>query len=146
MLNMSRWNPFEEMVSFHRDFDCGFGRRVSQCDWDWSPAVEVTSGKEDWTITVALPGINPEDVQVSLDHNVLTIKGERRAENAEKHLSEFSYGSFERRFTVPDNVDTERVSGKFENGMLTLTLPLTEATKPKQIKIASSSNSTKKAA
>ena len=136
------------MASFHRDFDRALGRRGTQWGWDWAPAVEVTSGKEAWTITAALPGINPDDVHVDVDHNVLTIKGERRAmnESAEKHLSEFSYGSFERSFTVPDNVDTEKVRANFENGMLTLTLPLTEATKPKRIEIPGTSSSRKKVA
>ena len=133
MLSLTRWNPFEEMTSFHRDFDRAFGMTdepVKQ-NWSWLPAAEVTSGSDGWTIRMALPGIDPKDVNVDLDHHVLTISGERsvREEKTKKHMSELGYGRFTRSFTLPDTVDTEKVAAKFEHGMLELTLPVTEATK-----------------
>ena len=149
MLSLSRWSPFEEMANFHREFDRTFARSGGRQAYDWTPAVEVTSGKEAWMITAALPGASPDDVHVDIDNQVLTIKGERRAwdesaEAVETYVSELHYGSFERRFTIPDNVDGEKVSASFENGMLTLTLPVTEAAKPRKIEIMGAS--TKKVA
>ena len=140
MLSLSRWNPFEEMSSFHRDLDRAFGWSdgSTRRNWSWLPAAEVTSGSEGWTIRMALPGIAPKDVNVELDHHVLTISGERAvsADETKKHVSELGYGRFSRSFTLPETVDTAKVSAKFENGMLELTLPVTEATKPRRIEIA----------
>lgn len=146
MLSLSRWNPIEEMASLHREFDRAFARSGVRQAYDWTPAVEVLSGKEGWTITAALPGVTPDDVSVDIDRHILTIKEERRAwdESGETYVSELNYGSFERRFTIPENVDTEKVGASFENGMLTLTLPVTEAAKPRSIEILGASK--KKAA
>lgn len=137
MLDLIRWNPFDDVTSLRCDFDRVLGRGGTLAGWDWVPSVEVVSSPEAWTITAALPGVDPDDVHVELDRNVLTIRGERRAhgENPETHVSEFRYGNFERRFAVPDNIDTEQVSARFENGMLTLTLPLTAAAKPRRIAV-----------
>ena len=140
MLSRDRWYPFEEMSNFHRDINRAFGWSGApiKSGQSWLPAAEVTSGSEGWTIRMGLPGIDPKDVSVDLDHNVLTISGERTTPEGEdkKHLSELGYGRFTRSFTLPDTVDTEKVAAKFEHGMLALTLPVTEATKPRRIKIA----------
>ena len=139
MLSRDRWYPFEEMSDFHRDINRAFGWSGAplKSGQSWLPAAEVTSGSEGWTIRMGLPGIDPKDVSVDLDHNVLTISGERTTPEGKdkKHLSELGYGSFMRSFTLPDTVDTEKVAAKFEHGMLELTLPVTEATKPRRIKI-----------
>ena len=140
MLSLNRWNPLEEISDFHRDINRAFGWSGAPIrgDLSWLPAAEVTSGSEGWTIRMGLPGIDQKDVSVDLDHSVLTISGERTspADKDKKHLSELGYGRFTRSFTLPDTVDTERVAAKFENGMLELTLPVTEATKPRRIEIA----------
>ena len=140
MLSQDRWYPFEELSGFHRDLNRAFGWSGApiKSGQSWLPASEVTSGSEGWTIRMGLPGIDPKDVSVDLDHNVLTISGERTTPEGEekKHLSELGYGRFTRSFTLPDTVDTEKVAAKFEHGMLELTLPVTEATKPRRITIA----------
>ena len=103
------------------------------------PAAEVVSDDDGWTVKMALPGIAPKDVSVEIDHHVLKVTGERSTEETgEKRLSEIGYGRFERRFTVPETVDAEKVSAAFEHGMLVLTLPVSEATKPRQIAITGS--------
>ncbi len=86
---------------------------------------------------VALPGIDPNQVHVDLHGNSLTISGERtRTEpNGHRYSSEFRYGTFERAFTLPTKVDTENVTARYDNGMLELTLPLSEAAKPRRIAI-----------
>ena len=139
MLSLTRWNPFEEMSTFHREVNRAFGQPARAVHgWDWVPATEVTSRKEGLGIKMALPGIDPKDVKIALENHLLTITGERtsKEENDERYMSEFSYGSFERSFTVPDNVEGDKVTAKFENGMLELTLPVTEAARARQIEIA----------
>ena len=116
MLSLTRWNPFDELTDLHRELDRVFGRsmRGDKADkgWSWVPATEVTSDKEGWKVRMGLPGIEPKDVHVELNHNVLTVTGERtgKEEDTDRHISEIGYGRFERTFTVPDNVDAEKVS------------------------------------
>ncbi len=135
MLSLTRWNPFDELTDLHRDLDRVFSRSfgVEKGDkaWSWVPAAEVTSDKEGWKVRMGLPGIEPKDVHVELDHNVLTVTGERtvKEEDSDRHLSEIGYGRFERAFTVPDNVDPEKVSAEFDNGMLELKLPVAEVSR-----------------
>ena len=148
MLSVTRWNPFEELTSMHREMDRVFGRswswvpaaevrRAGRKGRSWVPAAEVTSETGGWKVRMALPGIDPADVHVDLNHNVLTITGERtvKAEESEQQISEIGYGRFERSFTLPEHVATEKVSANFDNGMLELTLPVSEAAKPRRIEI-----------
>ena len=141
MLNLTRWNPFEELTSLHREMDRVFGPSWGEYPkgerWSWVPATEVTSGKDGWTVRMALSGIDPQDVHVDLNGNVLTIKGERtlKKEEGEEQMSEIGYGHFERSFTVSENVDAEKVSATFEHGMLELRLPVAETAKPRRIEI-----------
>ena len=141
MLNMTRWNPFEELTILHREMDRVLGRSWGEYParkgWSWVPATEVTSEKGGWKVRMALPGIDPTDVHVDLSHNVLTITGERtvKAEQTEQQISEIGYGRFARSFTLPEHVATEKVSAYFDNGMLELTLPASESAKPRSIDI-----------
>ena len=149
MLAVKRWNPFEEMATFHQELEHAFsgrqvpasGRRAAS-DWSWIPAAEVSSSDDGWTIKMALPGIDSSAVKIELDDRLLTITGERTApsDDSEKprqtHLSEFGYGRFRRSFAVPDTVGGDDVTASFENGVLSLTLPVSEAAKPRQIAIA----------
>ncbi len=104
MLSLTRWNPFEEMTNLHRGLDQTFGMTDEPVrrNWSWLPAAEVTSGSDGWTIRMALPGIDPKDVNVDLDHHVLTISGERSVpeEKTKKHMSELGYGRFTRRMSL----------------------------------------------
>jgi HSP20 family protein len=152
MLSLTRWNPFEELTSLHRELDRVFGRSWGEFPagkgWSWVPATEVTSDEHGWTVRMALPGIEPKDVHVDLTHNVLTVSGERATEvkseeKAERHMSEIGYGHFERSFTLPENVAAEDVAAHFDNGMLELRLPLREAAKPRRIEIGGKSQATK---
>ena len=142
MLSLTRWHPFSEMTDFHHDVDRAFGRILGE--WpatpvrSWLPATEATSGSDGLTLRMALPGVDPKDVHVELSGKVLTVSGERtvKDEQTDRHLSEIGYGRFERRFTLPDDVETDDVTATFEHGMLELTLPTAEATKPRRIEIA----------
>ena len=105
----------------------------------WLPAVDVLENKEGVRITVELPGVKPEDVKLSVENSVLTIRGEKRATYEEKtdrmHRYERQYGSFERTFALPSTVDVDRVEARYDNGGLTVDLPKAETAKPKTIEI-----------
>ena len=97
------------------------------------PKVDVSETDKEIQVVAELPGLKQEDVDLSLDDDVLTIRGERQDSREEKekqyHLTERSYGLFERSFQLPDSVDRDRISAKFENGLLTVTLPKSEKVK-----------------
>jgi HSP20 family protein len=142
MLSMRRWNPFEELTGLHREMDRVFGRyvgdeRAGAPETAWIPATEIDRGDEGWRVRVALPGIDPEDVHIDLHGNSLTVTGERTrtGKDGPGGTSEFHYGRFERAFTLPANVDTEKVSADYVHGVLELTLPLAETAKPRRIAI-----------
>lgn len=147
MLTLTRWNPIDDFATFNREFDHVFGGRSTStgrgrsADVAWTPAAEVTSNDDGWTIKMALPGIDPKDVTIDLNDRELSVTGERQtgsdtSEKDEKYLSEFGYGRFRRSFTVPDTVAGDDVTAAFENGMLLIKLPVSEATKPRQIAIS----------
>ena len=140
MLSMTRWNPFEELGTLHREMDRVFGRYVGEAPAAgpaWTPATEVDTGEDGWKVRMALPGIDPSQVHVDLHGNSLTISGERtRTEtNGRGYSTELRYGRFERSFTLPAKVDAEKVSARYEHGMLELALPLAETAKPRRIAI-----------
>ena len=109
------------------------------------PTAEVAEKDSEYVITLELPGIDQKNVDIDINGNLLTVKGEKREEKEEEkdkhyHLSERRYGSFSRSFTLPDTVAHDRITATMKDGVLTLTLPKTEAaTKPAR-KIEISSN------
>lgn len=140
MLSVTRWNPFEDLGTLHREMDRVFGRYAGEepaARPAWTPATEVRSGEDGWSVRMALPGIDPSQVHVDLHGGSLTISGERaRTEpNGHGYASEIHYGRFERSFSLPAKVDAENVSARYDNGMLELTLPLAETAKPRRIAI-----------
>jgi HSP20 family protein len=105
----------------------------------WVPAVDVVEEKDAIRILAELPGVNPADVKISLDDNVLTIHGTKQ-QTAEQqtdrvHRYERTYGAFERTFTLPATVEAANITAQYENGVLTVTLPKVEQAKPRQIQI-----------
>jgi len=147
MTTIVRWDPLKEMTTLqdrmNRVFEETWGRtRRAEEDYvtgSWMPAVDVRETKEAVEIQAELPGIDPKDVNVSVEGGVLTIKGSRQFEKATEgetyHRVERAYGSFERSFTLPTNVDPEKINAAFRQGLLHLTLPKREEAKPKAISI-----------
>ena len=119
---------FYEWPSFETDTDI-----------TWSPRVDVNETENDITIDVELPGIDKKDVKVEVKNNVLSISGERKMEkkieNTESSRIERHYGKFERTFGLPDTVEAGKVSAKYKDGILALTLPKTEKAKTKEIAV-----------
>ena len=105
----------------------------------WVPPVDVLEEKEHIRIVVELPGLKPEDVNISLEGNALTISGTKAQQAEERtervHRYERTYGSFERSFTLPASVDAQHIKATYEHGVLTVTLPKTEKAKPRQIQV-----------
>jgi HSP20 family protein len=142
-----RWDPFREMMSLRqamdRLFEDSFVRRPS-----WWPALgesalplslEMYQTDNDVVVKAAIPGVKPEEVDISITGDTLTIKGERKEEKEVKEedyfLKEHVYGSYNRTVILPTPVQADKAEAVFENGILTLTLPKKEEVKPKQIKI-----------
>ena len=107
----------------------------------WLPAMDIVENDEALTLTAELPGLSPKDIDVTVENGVLTVKGEkteeRREEGKEKkvHLYERTYGSFQRSFALPPTVDGNAITAKFDNGVLSLSMPKTPAAKASAKKI-----------
>ena len=133
------WSPFRD---FEAEFDRVFGNLAcarNTSEPAWVPTVDIHESEDAYTIEADLPGVSKDKIDVTINDNVITLKGERKSEREAKEGGyrhyERSVGSFERSFTVSKNVDTEAVEAKFENGVLRLTLPKREEAKPKQIEV-----------
>ena len=108
----------------------------------WYPACDVLEDKDSVKILMELPGVTAEDVKLSLENNLLSIRGEKRQQAEEGtervHRYERSYGAFERSFALPTTVDSEKVSAVFQNGILTVTVPKAERARPREIPVRAS--------
>ena len=147
MSTIVRWDPFKELATvqdrMNRMFNDVWGRnRHADDDYisgSWMPAVDVRETKDALEIAAELPGLEPKDVEVSVEDGVLALKGSRLFEKATDgetyHRVERAYGSFERSFSLPTNVDPERVHAVYRHGVLHLTLPKREEAKPRSISI-----------
>jgi HSP20 family protein len=109
---------------------------------DWSPSVDIAEDDKTYIVTAEIPGVRKEDVKVTLDEDHLVISGERKEEKEEKdkrfHRVERAYGSFRRSFTLPDDVDADKIDARFEAGLLHVHLPKTQKRKThgKEIRIS----------
>jgi HSP20 family protein len=105
----------------------------------WYPACDVFEDKDSVKIVAELPGVKPEDVKLSLEHNLLTIRGEKKQEAEEKseriHRYERTYGAFERAFVLPNTVDGDKITAEYQNGVLTVVVPKVERARPREIPV-----------
>ncbi len=148
MRNMIRWQPINRPATWNTGVDRLFnefmGRSLRQMDDEtaacaWKPAVNILEREEGIVITADLPGLKAEDVEVTVEKSVLTLKGERVLEEAAEgetyHRVERSYGSFERSFSIPESVDAKKIEARFVNGEMTVTLPKSAESKPRSVKV-----------
>ncbi len=116
-----------------------FNRDVFRLNGDWVPVVDVTENKDEVIVRAEVPGMTKEDITVTLQDNVLTLRGEKKQEKEEKdasyHRMERSYGSFVRSFNLPTVVQVDKVKAAYKDGVLTITLPKAEEVKPKEISV-----------
>ena len=120
---------FRGLEGLHRDldelFDGVFGSNSEVTSVaDWAPRVDTYLKDDALHVRADLPGIDPKDVDISVEDDVLTIRGERKAEKQEASYREVSYGRFERRIRVPSGTDVEKISADYKNGVLEVTVPL----------------------
>lgn len=105
----------------------------------WTPSCDVVEDQENLKLVLELPGVKPEDVKISIENQVLTIRGEKKqvaVESSERwHRYERAYGSFERTFSLPSTVDAERIQATVDHGVLTVALPKSEKAKPREIPV-----------
>lgn len=106
----------------------------------FTPSVDISETEKEFEVSVALPGMNKDDINIDLDNGRLTISGERKFENEEKsknfHRVESRFGSFTRSFQLPDSIDEESITAKYDNGLLTITIAKSEDKVKKQIEIS----------
>jgi len=145
-MSLVRWDPFAEMQSLFSPMSRRWGLLPSLSEsgditMAWSPSADISETDKEYVIRAALPAVKKEDVQVTLDDGIITIKGERKQQKEDKnekfHRVESFYGSFERSFTVPDNVNADAIQCESKDGVLTVHIPKSEVTKqkPKQIAV-----------
>ncbi len=142
---LTPWKPFEfdrlkkEMDRVWDSFFEGRPGRRSREEGEWLPSLDVAETKGDLVVRAELPGMDPKDIDISLNEGVLTIRGEKKQEKEEKeegyHLIERSYGSFTRSIRLPKEVQSEKIEASFKNGILKVVLPKSEEAKKKEIKI-----------
>lgn len=139
-----RWDPWGEQLRMARDLDRIFGRLGQQGGGEgvaWMPKIDVKRSGDDVMVRAELPGVKPEDVDVELSDNVLTISGERKQEQQTEDegylIRESSYGSFERSLTVPESVDPSQITANFNDGVLEVRVPKAfEESQPRRTKIS----------
>ncbi len=142
MLTRVYRNPWDTMRDFHGELNRIFGEdegRHVETATDWIPSVDIKEMKDAYEVSADVPGVDPKDIHVSLEHDVLTVKGDRKAESRDEGegytRTERVYGSFYRRFTMPDTADGENISAKTEHGVLKLHIPKKERALPKRIAV-----------
>jgi HSP20 family protein len=148
MMSLVRFSPKKEMLKFHEDFDRMFNgffvpstRRWMKMDGDtaWNPVVDILDKEDAFLIKAELPGIDKKDLSVDVKDRVLTLKGERTSKDEVKEESYYRrerfYGKFERSFTLPVDVDSEKIKADYKDGVLNIVIPKPEEKKPKQITV-----------
>lgn len=142
------WNPFRELEDLQdrvlRALRPGSPGRPGEGQQslvvaDWAPSVDISEDEGEYLITAELPEVKKEDVKVTVENGVVTIRGERKFEKEEKnkkfHRVERSYGSFQRSFSLPEDADPEKVAAEYKEGLLHVRLGKSETTKPKSIEV-----------
>src|SRR6185437_5794295 len=145
IMNLVTYDPFRELRSLQDDINRSFSSNFSRggdnelARGAWSPNVDIYENKDQIVLEAELPGMNPDDVNISIENNVLTLHGERKFEkkddNDNFHRVERSYGSFTRSFTLPPTVAADTADATFDNGLLRLTLAKREEAKPRRIEV-----------
>jgi HSP20 family protein len=149
-MSITRWDPFQNLTSLqdqvNRLFDTSFtGRRADNSALTaWAPAVDIYETENELVLKADLPDINEKELDVRVENNMLTIRGERKFQEKVKEDDylriERTYGSFSRSFSLPNTVNTESVRAQYKNGVLTIELPKRAESKMRQVKVNVTSN------
>lgn len=150
MNNISRYEPWSRLNQLFKEMERSLEPRASLSPGedtstiatvDWIPAVDIKEEKDSFVLLADIPGVDPKDIDVSMENGVLTIKGERKFETEQEREDykriERARGTFYRRFSLPDTADAEKISAKGKNGVLEIVIPKHERTKPRKISVTS---------
>jgi HSP20 family protein len=141
---LNRWEPSRGAATLQDQVSRLFGNVLERSAEEsnltsWAPAVDIYETEHELVIKADLPEVDPKDLDIRVENNILTIRGERKFEkkvNEENYLRvERAYGSFSRSFSLANTVNSEAIKADYQNGVLTLTVPKREEAKPKQIKV-----------
>ena len=147
-MNLVKWDPFDELKDISNRLNRIFGRSLARTEpnqeilamADWTPSADIRETDTAYLIKAEIPGVNKEDVKVTLQDGMLTIQGERKMEKEEKdkkfHRIERSCGSFVRSFRLPEDANESAVKAEFKDGMLNVTLTKSAKAKPKATEIS----------
>lgn len=153
-MSLIRWNPARDLQTFPSDvmnmqreinrmFDSFFRGGLADDDAfvasDWIPAVDIAEHENEYLVKLELPGVNKDDVKITMQNNILSVRGEKKKEKDSKgsdyHRVERSYGAFQRTFTLPSTVKADKIDASYSDGILTIVLPKAEEARTKQIEV-----------
>ena len=146
-----RWNPARELLDIQKEFGkmfdafenrFGFSKNDGDDEYDnavWMPLADISEDKDNYILNLDLPGIDKKDVKISYVDGQLSVSGERKQEKEDKnskfHRVERSYGKYYRSFTLPQDLNTDKINAEFKDGSLKITVPKSEEAKPKELEI-----------
>lgn len=143
---ITRYEPFDVFRRLSEQLDAlraglPMDEESSVVTSSWRPAVDIKEEADKFVIFADVPGVDPKNIEVTMDNGIITIKGERAEEKEEEREGyrrvERSRGSFYRRFSLPDTADADRIAARTANGVLEITIPKREAVKPRKIEVRS---------
>ena len=146
-MELVKWNPFQEMNDLHHRVNRMFGGMLypatgdnrDRSEWSWNPVVDVYDNDDSIVIKAELPGVDKKDISIDVQDGLLTLKGERSTDKEVKEKKYFrrerSYGSFQRVFNLPADVDAEKIQATYADGLLKVEIPKPETQKPRQITV-----------
>ena len=146
-MTIMRYDPFRDLRTLQEEVNRLFSTNMSRAYDDegigrgaWAPSVDIYENKDHIVLEAELPGMNQEDFDLSIENNLLTLRGERKFEKTDEndnyHRVERSYGAFTRSFTLPQTVSAEGATAEYNNGVLRVTLPKREETKARRIQVS----------
>ncbi len=143
-MSLVRYEPWGLFDQLRRELENSVGSRSSEesniATSDWVPAVDIKENDNSFVIMADIPGVKPEDIEVHMDNGLLTIKGERESEKKEESDEfkrvERTYGSFYRRFSLPDTADAEKINAESDHGVLKITIGKQQRHQPRKIEVS----------
>src|SRR5512133_3517241 len=147
---LTRWDPFRDMMVMRRTMDRLIENSINEEQdnpTDWGLPLDVIEDENDYTVRASVAGIKPDDLDITYNKGVLTIRGEikddRETNKGQYHLRERRYGTFSRSLALPTSINAEKIQAEYGDGILTLKLPKAEEVKPKRISVSGARNGQK---
>lgn len=152
---ITRWDPIRDLMTLKDRMDRLFedtfktaGEERELTPSTWAPAVDIYEDENNVVLSVEVPGVEEKDIDVNVENNTLTVKGERKFEKEDKkenyHRIERAYGGFFRSFSIPHYVDVDKIEAEHENGVLKITMPKKAEMKPRKVKVLKGKKSKEK--